>query len=53
MYDILSDIISHEWVSNYSGDQQYLITCCCALILVLTVAIIDAIRTGFRAFSRK
>lgn len=53
MYDILMQIIGHSWVSNYSGEQQYLFCGCLALILVLTVAFVDIIRSGFAQFMRK
>lgn len=53
MYDILMQIIGHSWVSNYSGEQQYLFYGCLALILLLTVAFVDIIRTGFAQFMRK
>ena len=53
MYDIIASIIDHAWISNYSGDQQYIYNVCLALICILTVAFIDAIRAGFRSFLRK
>lgn len=53
MYDIIADIIDHAWQSNYTSDQQYIYYCCSALICILAVAFIDAIRTGFRSFTRK
>ena len=53
MYDIVSAIIDHAYVTNYSGDQQYIYNICAALICILTVAFIDALRSGFRAYLRK
>lgn len=53
MYDIISSIINHTWQSNYAGDQQYIYNTAMALICILTVAFIDAVRSGFRSFLRK
>lgn len=53
MYDIISAIIDHAYQSNYNGEQQYIYYTCSALICILTVAFIDAVRTCFRAFTRK
>ena len=50
MYDLITSIIGHEWVSNYSGDQQYIYYICGALIIVLTVLFIDFIRDIIRSF---
>lgn len=50
MYDIVSNIIGHEWVSNYSGEQQYIYYVCCALIPLFAVVIIDIIRGIFSSF---
>lgn len=51
MYDIIVNIISHEWVSNYTGDQQYIYYICGCLISILTVVFIDEIRSIFRRFT--
>lgn len=53
MYDILVGIIDHTWVSNYSNDQQYIYYIAGALIVILTVAFIDVIKTIFTAFLRR
>ena len=52
MYDLISGIINHEYVSNYAGDQQYIYTACIVLIVVLTVVFVDFIRDIFRSFMR-
>ncbi len=52
MYDIISGIIGHEWVSNYSGEQQYIYYICCAMIPLLTVVFIDFIKDIFSGFFR-
>lgn len=52
MYDIIQNIIDHEWVSNYSGDQQYIYYICSAVIIILLVVFIDLIRDIFRSFIR-
>ena len=48
MYDIIKNIIDHEWVSNYSGDQQYIYYIAGALIIILSCVFIDLI---YRVFS--
>lgn len=53
MYDILNQIIDHAWISNYSGEQQYVMNMCCALIPILTVVFIDTIKSVFSSFLRK
>lgn len=52
MYDIIEQIIKHQYVSNYSGDQQYIYYICGALIVLLTVIFIDVIRDIIRGFVR-
>lgn len=53
MYSIIEQIISHAWQSNYSSDQQYIYYIAGALIIVLTVAFVDLVKTTFRQFLRK
>lgn len=52
MYDLISNIINHEWISNYSGEQQYIYYICCAMIPLLTVVFIDFIKDIFSGFFR-
>lgn len=52
MYDIIQNIIDHTYVTNYSGDQQYIYYICGAMIILLTVIFVDMIRGIFRGFSR-
>lgn len=47
MYDIISNIIDHNWVTG-SSDQQYIYYICGCLIVIFTVVIIDLI---YRVFS--
>lgn len=51
MYDIISNIIDHAWQSNYSGDQQYIIYICGALIIIFAVAFVDAIKSLLAAYT--
>lgn len=53
MYEIISQIISHDWQTNYSGDQQYIYYIAGALIVVLTVAFVDLVKITFQQFLRK
>lgn len=48
MYDIISRIIDHSWVTN-SSEQQYVYYTCCVLIIVLTAVFVDMI---YQIFSR-
>lgn len=52
MYDIVSSIIDHVWVSNYTGDQQYIFYICGALIIVILAVVVDLIYRIFRHFWR-
>lgn len=52
MYDLIEQIIDHQWVSNYTGDQQYIIYGCIALIIILVVVFVDLIRDIFCGFLR-
>lgn len=52
MYDIIEKIIGHEWVSNYTGDQQYIYYIGGAVICLFAVVFIDIIRDIFSGFFR-
>lgn len=52
MYEIISAIIDHDWVSTSQGDQQYIYYTCAALIIILVVAFIDMIKQFFSNFWR-
>lgn len=50
MYDLIKTIIDHDWISNYTSDQQYILYMCGTLITIYSVAFIDAIKSLLRAF---
>ena len=52
MYQLIFRLIDHEYVSNYSGDQQYIYMICGAFIIVLTAVIIDLVYRGISHFWR-
>lgn len=52
MYDVISSIVGHEWVSNYGGDQQYIYYIAGAVIALLVVVIVDFVRDIFCGFFR-
>lgn len=52
MYEIIEQIIDHQWVSNYSGDQQYIYYIVGAVIALLVVVFVDLIRDIFCGFFR-
>lgn len=43
MYDIVTQIIDHNWVSNYTNDQQYIYYIVGAIIIILLCTFIDMI----------
>lgn len=47
MYDIIENLINHNWVTG-SSDQQYIYYICGALIILFTCVIIDLV---YRVFS--
>lgn len=49
MYDLIADIIDHNWVTNDST-QQYIMYVCTVMIPLLTVVFVDAVRSVFRGF---
>lgn len=52
MYDIISGIIDHSWQSNYTTDQQYIYYIAGAVIILLTVVVIDLVYRTFSHFWR-
>lgn len=52
MYDLIAELISHEWVSNYSGDQQYIYYICGALIVIIFAVLVDLVYRIFAHFWR-
>ena len=52
MYEIVSRIIAHSWITTNAGEQQYVYFVCGALIIISTVAFIDAIKQVFASFWR-
>lgn len=38
MYDFFSQLINHQWETQYAdGSQTYIVTACCVLIVLLSV----------------
>lgn len=52
MYDVIDNIISHTWESQYSSDQQYIYYICGALIVIFSVVFIDLVYRVFSHFWR-
>lgn len=52
MYDIISDIINHNWITSGAGEQQYIYYICGCLIVIFTVVIIDLVYRIFSHFWR-
>lgn len=52
MYDIISQIIDHNYITQGAGEQQYIYYACISLIIILVVVFIDLIRDIFRSFWR-
>lgn len=43
MYNVISNIIQHNWITQNAGDQQYIYYICGALIVTLTAVFVDRI----------
>lgn len=52
MYDIISNIIDHNWITQNSGEQQYVYYIVGAIVCLLVVVIVDFIRDIFCGFFR-
>lgn len=52
MYDIVSDIIDHTWITQNSGEQQYVYYIVGAVIVLLVVVFVDLIKDIFSGFFR-
>lgn len=52
MYDLISRIIDHSWITQNAGEQQYIYYIAGALIVILTVVFIDLIYRVFSHFWR-
>ncbi len=51
MYNLIEQMIDHNWVTG-SSDQQYIYYICGALIILFTVSVIDMVYRIFRHFWR-
>lgn len=52
MYNIISNIIDHSWITTNAGEQQYIYYTCCCLIIILTVVFVDMTKRIFAHFWR-
>lgn len=52
MYDIISSIINHVWITTNAGEQQYIYYACSVIIPVLVAVFVDLIYRVFRHFWR-
>lgn len=52
MYDVIRQIIDHAWASTNSGEQQYIYYIAGALIILITVVLIDMVYRIFSHFWR-
>lgn len=53
MYDLISDIINHTWITQGgSGDQTYIYAVACIFLVVLIVKFIDLVESVFNRFTR-
>lgn len=51
MYDIISQIINHNWATG-TNEQQYIYYICGALIIILTCVFVDMVYRVFSHFWR-
>ena len=52
MYNIVSNLIDHAWISQNAGEQQYIYYICGALIVVIFAVLVDLVYRVFRHFWR-
>ena len=52
LYEIVRNMIDHTWVTTSQGDQQYIYYICGAIIILVTVVLIDLIYRTFAHFWR-
>lgn len=48
MYDIIDNIIEHNWITQGATEQQYIYMICAVIIILLTVTSIDLLYRIFR-----
>lgn len=49
MYNLISNLIGHTWVTQNAGDQQYIYYIAGAIIVILVVVVIDLVYRLFRS----
>jgi hypothetical protein len=53
MYDLISDVINHNWITTGgSGEQTYVYAVACIVLVVLLVKFIDLVESVFHRFTR-
>lgn len=52
MYDLISDIINHSWITQSAGEQSYIYYIAGAVIVVLVIVGIDLVYRVFSHFWR-
>lgn len=52
MYDLINSIIGHAWVTSGANEQQYVYVASCAVIIIVTVYMLDVLRSLVKSFSR-
>ena len=53
MYDLISNLINHNWITQGANEQQYIYYMCGCIIPVLVVTFIDLIYRLIRSIMRK
>lgn len=52
LYEIIRNMIDHSWLTTNQGDQQYIYFICGAVIVLVTVVLIDLLYRTFAHFWR-
>lgn len=52
MYDIISNLISHTWIRDYTNDQQYIYYIAGTVIILFVVWVFDIFTQLVKAFRR-
>lgn len=53
MYDVIEGLINHNWQSNYTSDQQYIYYIAGTIIVILTVYVLDLIKSIIKSAAGK
>lgn len=53
MYDLISNLINHTWITQGSGEQQYVYYIAGTVIIMLVAVLVDLVYRLIRGFFKK